>query len=251
MHPPRSAKYSGFTPSGSRRQEKFTRPSIPDRKREHAAQALQHLLAEVLEKMQQHFRVRGRFENMPARKQFRAQFAVVVNFAIEYDTQRTVFVGHRLFAGGGEIDDLQAPKPQRDARVMPEPRRIRPAMRQALRRARHAGNVLRSQPIPTKHPGESAHAGIVERIWIPQGRGVRDRGRRGSHVRSAEALRFLRVAAVSERSLGKGNTITVKSFSRRDAKTPSRKEFLDESNRHSACIFHFNFFAPPRLRVFA
>ena len=88
------------------RQKQLARFRIPNRERKHAAQSRQHVLATFFKKMQQHFSVGVGFKNVSARQQFFTQRAVIVDFTVEDDAQRAVFVGHRLIAGGGEINDF-------------------------------------------------------------------------------------------------------------------------------------------------
>ena len=74
--------------------------------------------------MQNSLRIRVRRENVPSRLEIRPQLAVIVDFAIEYNLQQTVLIGHRLLAAG-QIDNLQTPHTQTDWSVHIKPLVIR------------------------------------------------------------------------------------------------------------------------------
>ena len=87
----------------------------PQRRREHAAHPREAVRVPLQERAQHRFRVAMRPEPMPQRLQFVADFAVVVDFAVERDGGVAVVADDRLVAAG-QIDDLQAHRAQgRDA----------------------------------------------------------------------------------------------------------------------------------------
>ena len=71
---------------------------IPDGKGKHTPQAAQHFLAPLLVAVQQHLGVAVRGKGVPGGDQLFPQGLVVVNFAVEHDHHRTVFVIHGLLA---------------------------------------------------------------------------------------------------------------------------------------------------------
>ena len=85
------------------RSEKPLLPLIPDGETEHTVQALQAPFTEFLVEVNDYFGIAVRSKYVTARE-FTAQFEVVVDFAVEYDPDSAVLVGHRLLPGL-EIDD--------------------------------------------------------------------------------------------------------------------------------------------------
>src|SRR5262249_20784464 len=86
---------------------------VPQREREHAVEVSDAVLAEILPRMDKHFGVGAGRETMAASDQTLAQLDVVVDLAVQHRPDRGVLVRNRLVAGF-EIDDRQAPLPQRD-----------------------------------------------------------------------------------------------------------------------------------------
>ena len=85
--------------------------AIPQRKREHAAEACHAGFAPGFPCMDDDFGVGMGAEGMAQRLQFGHQFLEVVDFAVEHHDDRAVLVEQRLLAGG-QVDDGQAPVPQ-------------------------------------------------------------------------------------------------------------------------------------------
>ena len=75
--------------------------------------------------------IAGGFEAMPARFQPPAQLAIIVDFAVEDELDRAVFVTKRLIAAG-DVDDLEPPHRQTDSPVDEVARAIGTAMRQRI-----------------------------------------------------------------------------------------------------------------------
>src|SRR5262245_7652425 len=90
------------------RGEQLLLASVVDREREHSFDALNARRTELLVGMQYDFRVRDRSETVPFRLEQRPQRTMVVDFAVENDPARLVFVGHRLMASSA-IDNRQPP----------------------------------------------------------------------------------------------------------------------------------------------
>ena len=94
---------------------------IPQGKGVHAAQVLQHGRAFGLVQVQQDFGVGFGAEDVALRFELAAQFAVVVDLAVEGDDELAVGAVHRLRAALGEVDDGQAAVAQGDSSVIGEP----------------------------------------------------------------------------------------------------------------------------------
>ena len=82
-----------------------------------------------------------------------AQLDVIVDLAVEDDGDRLVLVEDRLLAGG-DIDDGEPPRPERNARPLPEAGRVGPAMPQALRHPFEGRSVVGpGEASDAAHPG--------------------------------------------------------------------------------------------------
>ncbi len=86
-----------------------------DREREHAAQSGDGLFAPLLVGVDDYFGVGAREESVALGFEFLAQFAEIVNFAVEDDRERAGFVPDGLRAAG-KIDDAEAPRADDDGR---------------------------------------------------------------------------------------------------------------------------------------
>jgi hypothetical protein len=86
------------------RQRQRTVAAVPDGKAEHPAQPLDAALALFFVEVNDGLGVAPRREPVAARDQLITQFPVVVDFAVEDDPHRAVFVGDRLTASG-HVDD--------------------------------------------------------------------------------------------------------------------------------------------------
>src|SRR3954471_5370694 len=85
---------------------------VPDGEGEHPAQALGKLLAPLLVPVDQDLGVAVALEDVALGNQLALEIEEVVDLAVEDDPDAPVLVGHRLRAGGREIDDRQAPVPK-------------------------------------------------------------------------------------------------------------------------------------------
>ena len=113
------------------RTEQRLRMAVPERKREHAAQFVQHRLAPLLVAVQQDLGIRAGGEGVPGGLQLFAQGLEVVNFAVEHDDEAAVLVIHRL-AAALQVDDGQAALPQRDRAFQKLALAVRPAVGDAV-----------------------------------------------------------------------------------------------------------------------
>src|SRR5690348_13403787 len=81
---------------------------VPDGKRKHAVEPSQTFPTPLLDRGQQNFRIAVCFELMTQRAQLFAQFAVIVDFAVEGENETAVRREHRLVTGRSGIDDRKA-----------------------------------------------------------------------------------------------------------------------------------------------
>src|SRR5512136_1441938 len=82
------------------RDEERSCVAIPDGKGEHAAQMLHTVRAVLLEKVNDGLGIAMRAVAVAARDELLAQGKMVINFAVEYDPERAVFVRNRLMSAG-------------------------------------------------------------------------------------------------------------------------------------------------------
>lgn len=162
---------------------------IVKRKREHAVQPGQALHAPFLPGSQDHLGIPIGVELCPARSQFAAQFAVVVDLAIEDDHRPAITGMHRL-RRSGQVDDRQTPMAQRHARRRPYPAAIRPAMDKGIAHPFDPLGIDRLGRATVEDAGNTAHG------LSPMIRQRRDRSsdraaryRRGSGAGPARPLR--------------------------------------------------------------
>ena len=95
-------------------QQQLPSPGVPEGQGEHAVEVLEKLGPFVLVEVDEHFGVALGAEVVPGAFQPAAQVAEVVDFAVEDDPDRAVFVGERLLAAG-HVDDRQPAMAQGDA----------------------------------------------------------------------------------------------------------------------------------------
>src|ERR1041385_4709184 len=95
--------------------------------REHAAQASDDLFAPLFPAVDDDFDVAMRLESMSFCDQFFAQRLEIVDFAIEGDPDRIVFIRQRLVSRKW-VDDSETARRERDAGTVPDTLPVRPAM---------------------------------------------------------------------------------------------------------------------------
>ena len=118
------------------RQGEAPRAPVPERQGEHALRAAQRLLdAPLLDRGQQHLGVGVAAEAVPARPERGPQAAEVVDLAVQDQDVAARGGGHRLAAGGREVDDGEPPVAERHAGpgVGPGPGVVGPAVAQRVR----------------------------------------------------------------------------------------------------------------------
>ena len=123
---------------------------------------MHHGLTALGVEMQQHLGVGVGAKHAPLGFELAAQFAVVVDFAVERDAQPAISAEHRLGAGIGKVDDGQAPVRQADALVIRDPQAgaVRPAFEHGLADTQQFFAVYRGCRIAIAvDAGDAAHGG--------------------------------------------------------------------------------------------
>jgi hypothetical protein len=124
----------GFDAKVVARDEQALRAPVPQSKREHALQVLEHAHAVLPVGVKQRLGVAVGAERMAARLQLAPQRGEVVDLAVEHAREVAVGRAHRLRAAG-EVDDRQAAETERERAVAVVAFVVRAAM---LQRSRHA-----------------------------------------------------------------------------------------------------------------
>jgi hypothetical protein len=122
-------------------------------------------------------------EDMAAAGKFHHQRLEIVDFAVEDDAHRVVFVEQRLVAAG-DIDDRQAAMPEPDARRGEEPVAVGPAMRDRIGHAVKQVAVDRARAARVEDAGDAAHRRSTRGVRCGAGRGAYAVGRGGEAAAS-------------------------------------------------------------------
>ena len=99
--------------------------AFDDGEREHAVQVGDEVVAPVVVGLEQHLGVAVREEPVAVPGQFAPQLLVVVDAAVPGNRQAQFGVDHRLGAGFGQVDDLEATMTKCYPALRPDPRRVR------------------------------------------------------------------------------------------------------------------------------
>jgi hypothetical protein len=105
------------------------------------------------------FRIRFGPESMATFEKVHAQFAIVVNFTIEYDPHRSGFVGERLFAGI-EVNDRKSPVAQPHISGEVQSFIIRPTMPDRVHHVPEKFRIYLPSGIKFEFSTDSAHVFI-------------------------------------------------------------------------------------------
>ena len=114
------------------REQQPLRLLVPERETEHSAQITKTFDAFFFEHVRDHFGVGVRAKDVTSSGQLGAQLEIVVDFAVEHDLHRSIFVGYRLPAAG-DVDDAEPPHAQADGVVHEKSVRVRSSMDQRVR----------------------------------------------------------------------------------------------------------------------
>ncbi len=153
----------GLDPQPVTREHQTPARLVPEREREHPAQALHAIDAQVLVQVDDRLDVRPGAEAVPRASQLVAQLDVVVDLAIADDDHRSVLARDRLIACL-EVDDRQAadaePDSGRDVRALS----VRSAVDERGRHSRDHGLFDRPVRIVRRDPADPAHQGATSGI---------------------------------------------------------------------------------------
>ena len=112
--------------------------AVPQREREHARDAVEHLRPPCFPTVDQHFAVARRNEDVSCGCELASQRAKVVNLAVEDDRNRAVG-GHERLPAQGKVDHRQPAMTEADRTVEMESVGVRAAMRERGRHQRQRG----------------------------------------------------------------------------------------------------------------
>ena len=129
---------------------------IPQGDGEHAVQFAQAVRALLLVQVDDGFAIGMSLEIVAALQQPLAQFAVVINLAVENQGDVPGFVGERLVAGL-KVDDAQPPDGQRDVRQLKSSAAVRSAMEDASCHRVDALTVLQGLKPQIENSTNSTH----------------------------------------------------------------------------------------------
>ena len=133
-------------------------PQVANRKREHAVEVIDAVVAVLFVGVNDRFGVGLGAELMAAGLELAAQFAVVIDFAVEDDPDGSVFVGHRLLASG-PVDDGQSPVTESEPRSVKVAAAIGSPVAQAFGHPFDGPRHMRWQvAFKTDYAADSAHA---------------------------------------------------------------------------------------------
>ena len=111
---------------------------VPDRERKHSAELVDALLAPFFVRMNNRFSIRACAVAMALRFKMPANIGMVVDFAVEDDPDRSVFVREWLLAGA-QVDDAQSPMRESGKGVDVQAGFVRTAMLEDVAHADSAG----------------------------------------------------------------------------------------------------------------
>ena len=140
------------------RQQHATRVVIGDRERKHAVQPLDAGVTVFLVGVDDRFGVGMSLEPVAARLEIAPELEVVVDFPVEHNPDRPVFVGHRLLAAGA-VDDGQPAVAEREPRCAMNSSAVRTAMKQPVRHGPDGVTHVWGQiTFQTDYAADTAHA---------------------------------------------------------------------------------------------
>ncbi len=129
---------------------------VPQREREHPAEARHRALAPLFVRVNDDFRVGVRAERVAARFELHSKLGEVVDLAVEDRPDRPVFVRQRLIAGR-QVDDAEPAMPEADAVGGVVPVRVRAAVGEHRRHRPQQLTLDAVCGIEVESPGDAAH----------------------------------------------------------------------------------------------
>ena len=104
----------------------------PDRRREHSAQPAETIFIPLEKRVEKNFGVTMADKLVAFARKFRAQFAVIIDFPVEYEDRVTVRTSARL-RSSFQINNLQTNGAKRHKARLMDPLPVRAAMNQTCR----------------------------------------------------------------------------------------------------------------------
>ena len=147
--------------------EEGFRVAVPDGKREHAAQVIDAVGPVLLEGVNDGFGVAVSAVLVAASDELFAQGLVVVDFAVEDDPERAIFIRERLVAGG-EIDNAEAAHADAEAAIDVKALVVRPAVSHDVAHLAQRGAVGPGIASKFENSCNAAHS-----VFLRVGRGAR------------------------------------------------------------------------------
>ena len=137
-------------------QQEALLPAVPQGECKHPAESRDTVVAVFLIGVDDRFRVGARFEDVPARDEFRRELGVVVYLSVENDHNGAVFVEDRLFAAA-EIDDTEAAVPQPHRPLAEVTEIVRTPMRDPIGHGLEQTRAYRIIRMELYNPANPAH----------------------------------------------------------------------------------------------
>ena len=134
--------------------------AVPEGEGEHAAKAVDTRCAPGFPGVDDDFGVATSVEDMTERLQFWNEFLIVVDFAVENDADRLVFVIERLLAGG-QIDDREPAVAEADARFDMQAAFVRAAMKLRFVHAMENRTIDVAFASGIEYSGDAAHLPLL------------------------------------------------------------------------------------------
>src|SRR6266550_1095378 len=139
-----------------RPKEHATAPVVND-ERPHAVQPGEAFRAPMAVGGEQDLSVAGRAEAVAGGAELVAQLDIVVDLAVEDDDKLAILRGHRLMAGGTQVEDGETAKPEAHLVIEVQARVIRASVRDALRHSGE-GHRVRLSTGEAEHDDEATHS---------------------------------------------------------------------------------------------
>ena len=181
------------------REKQFLRALVPNRKRKHAAQVIRTIGAILIVGVNDRFGVAVGVERVAEFLQFLAQFAVVVDLAVENDPGGAILVVNGLLPAL-QIDDREASHAQPDGIVEVEAVVVWSPMTNGGAHPRHEG-LVNSQTIVSNYANNSTHK--KKPVLMPSAFAVPCESFANFAVRNLTAKN----ATYSQRAAKKGSTL--------------------------------------------
>src|SRR5262249_61756209 len=133
--------------------------AVPEPNANPPAETLAHPFALFLIEWDQSLGATRGDEPLPSLLEPIAQFAEIVNLAVEYDLHRAVLIRYGLIPAC-QIDDRKSPVDQSDSGFYQEPFGIRPAVSDTVAHGLEDSMIHRLRSISVQNPSNTAHKSV-------------------------------------------------------------------------------------------